>query len=353
MGPYRVAVIAARPVSGEVGGAERFYEGLTAALNAAGVQADLVNVVSDESHFEAIEETYLRFYDLDLSPYDGVISTKAPAYLVRHPNHICYLLHTMRVFYDMFDREFPSPTPELLRQRSLIHRLDTAALRHPRTKKLFVIGHEVRNRLRRYNGLDAEVLYPALLCDGFRRGSYEYIFMPGRLHRWKRVDLIIEAMRYVKRPIQLRIAGTGEDEIRFRQLAAGDDRITFLGRVSDQDLVGEYANALVVPFVPIREDFGLITLEAFRSAKPVITCTDSGEPSCIVLDSETGFICPPDPCALAAKLEYYCDHPDIATAMGLRGMESVRHITWGKVADTLLAALRLSGREGGSASEAA
>ncbi|NSW92676.1 MAG: glycosyltransferase family 4 protein [Firmicutes bacterium] len=338
----KVAVIAVRSPSGETGGAERFYEGLVGALNSAGVQADLLSIVSDESNFEAIKESYLRFYDLDLSGYDGVISTKAPTYLVRHPNHVCYLVHTMRVFYDMFEYEYPYPTIELYKQQELIHQLDTAALQYPRTRKIFVIGNEVKKRLLKYNGLDSEVLYMSLTFDGFKSGSYEYIFMPGRLHRWKRVDLIIKAMGFVKRPITLKISGTGEDEGTFRELAKHDERIVFCGRVTDQDLVNLYANALVVPFIPIREDFGLVTLEAFRSCKPVITCTDSGEPAYIVHDGETGFVCPPDPEIIGSKLEYLYDHPEIAEDMGIRGSKSIRHITWENVSHKLLSALGFS-----------
>lgn len=336
----KIAVIAVRSPSGETGGAERFYEGLVGALNSAGVQAELLSVVSDESNFEAIKESYLRFYDLDLSNYDGVISTKAPAYLVRHQNHVCYLLHTMRVFYDMFEYEYPHQTIEHYKQQELIRQLDTAALQYPRTRKIFVIGNEVKERLWKYNGLDSEVLYQSLAIDNFKCGSYEYIFMPGRLHRWKRVDLIIKAMKYVKRPVTLKIAGTGEDEDKFRKLAKGDKRIVFCGRVSDQDLINLYANALVVPFVPIREDFGLVTLEAFRSCKPVITCTDSGEPTYIIRDGETGFICPPEPEIIGSKLEFLYDHPEIAENMGIRGLKSIQHITWKNVADKLISVLK-------------
>ena len=103
----RIAVIGAGSKRGEEGGAERFYEGVTSALSSSDVKVDLICPISDESNFEAIKKTYLHFYDLNLSNYDGVISTKAPAYITRHPNHICYLQHTMRVFYDMFDFEFP------------------------------------------------------------------------------------------------------------------------------------------------------------------------------------------------------------------------------------------------------
>jgi len=335
----RIAIVAVQPVSGERGGAERFYDGLASALNSSKVHVNIENIISDESNFEAIQETYLRFYDLELSAYDGVISTKAPAYLIRHSNHVCYLQHTMRVFYDMFKYEFPQPTKELMKQREFIHTLDSAALRYPRTRKVFVIGNEVRKRLLEYIHIDSEVLYQSLDFDSFKCNSYEYIFMPGRLHRWKRVDLIIKAMKYVNRPLVLKIAGTGEDEITFRKLAEDDKRIVFHGRVSDEELVDLYANALVIPFVPIREDFGLITLESFRSHKPVITCNDSGEPAYIVRDGKSGFICRPDPKEIASKLEYFYDHPEEARKMGLHGAESIQHITWKQTGEKLLSAL--------------
>ena len=202
----RIAVISVKPKSGEKGGAERFYQGLVGSLNRDLIRAELVEVVSDESCFDAIKETYLRLYDLDLSQYFGVISTKAPAYLIRHPNHICYLLHTMRVFYDMFDREFPHPNEDMLKQRQLILALDSAALKAPHTKEIFVIGKEVQQRLLEYNGLHSKVLYPATTLDGFYSNKFEYVFLPGRLHRWKRVDLIIKAMRYVQSPVRLLIS---------------------------------------------------------------------------------------------------------------------------------------------------
>lgn len=335
----RIAVLATAASSGEVGGAERFYVGLRDALRAEGVDAEIVSVVSDEANFEAILESYLRFYDLDLSNFDGVISTKAPGYVVRHPNHVCYLMHTMRVFYDMFDVEFPHAGVELHAQRRRIHELDTAALSDENVRARFVIGHEVGKRLRDYNGLDSRVVYPETTVTGFQRGEYRHLYMPGRLHRWKRVDLVIEAMRYVRSPLHLLISGTGEDEQKLRELAAGDDRIRFLGRVSDEHLLRLYADALAVPFVPFREDFGLVAVEAFHSAKPVITCADSGEPARMVRDFDAGMVCAPDPRALAEAIEKYAQDPALARATGLRAAEHVQSIQWAKVARTLINAL--------------
>ena len=233
----KVAILCVRDPTGQTGGAERFYEGLYAALREHGCDARIVHIDSDESTFEAIEDTYLRCYDFDASGFDAVISTKTPTYLVRHPNHICYLVHTLRVFYDMFEEAFPYPSAQVRARRTLVHRLDTLALSPPRTRRVFAIGHEVAKRLTTVNGISAQVLHPPLSFNRFHTGRFgDYIFLPGRLHRWKRVDLSINAMRWVRSPLRLLIAGCGEDEGSLRALAKGSDRVEFLGRISDQQL---------------------------------------------------------------------------------------------------------------------
>lgn len=343
MNSKKIAVLAVTNATGEQGGAEKFYQGLITALCEAGVQAELLDIPVDESSFETIKEAYLRFYDLNLSGYDGVISTKAPSYLIRHHNHICFLLHTIRVFYDMFDDAFPDPTQQIMEQRKLIQKIDAGTLCYPHTKKVFAIGHEVRNRLLKFINIDTEVIHPALAEEIFKCGNYDdYLFMPGRVHRWKRIELIIKAMQSIKAPLKLKISGTGEDEAYYRNMALKDKRIEFLGRVSDKELVRLYSNALAVPFVPIREDYGYITIEAFRSGKPVITCADSGEPVHFVHDGENGFICPPDPEQLALKMEFFYNNKDKAREMGMQGEMSARDLTWPAITAKLLDALGIS-----------
>ncbi|NMC12513.1 MAG: glycosyltransferase family 4 protein [Chloroflexi bacterium] len=336
----KIAIISVVSLSGDTGGAERLYAGLTTALSNAGVDIDLLQITSDESNFEAIKETYLKFYDLDVTKYDGVISTKAPSYLVRHRNHVCYLIHTMRVFYDMFESEFPDPDRVLLDQQQFIIRLDNAALSSSRIKKIYSIGYEVANRLKKYNFLESEVLHPALLFESFKSGEPgDYLFMPGRLHRWKRVDLVINAMQYVKNPVKLLIAGAGEDEKYFKSIAKNDSRIEFLGRVSDEELIDLYANSLAVPFTPIHEDYGYVTLEAFKSCKPIITCEDSGEPAYFVKNGINGFVCNPNPNDIAEKIDYLFNNRNKVIEMGRNGKSSISKITWPNIAQKLIETL--------------
>lgn len=332
----RIAVLATLAPSGEKGGAERLFGGVCNALNAVGVTAELIETCSDEHNFATIKESYLRHYDLDLTRFDGVVSMKGPAYAARHCNHVCYLMHTMRVFYDMFDMTFPRRS-RYAEQRRLIFALDTAALQRPRA--LFAIGHEVAARLHHYNGLEATVLRPPSSLLGLHQGLFNYMFLPGRLHPWKRIDLAIDAMRFVEAPVKLIISGCGSDEARLRDRAAGQSRIRFMGHVSDVELVELYADALGIIFTPRGEDLGLVTLEAFQSGKPVITCSDSGEPTRIVSDGRSGFICSPDPRQIATRIDELWRDPERTAAMGRFGASFVSSITWERVAITLISAL--------------
>jgi glycosyltransferase involved in cell wall biosynthesis len=339
----RIAIVATASASGETGGAERFYDGLRKALCAEGVDAEIVPVVPDESSFEAILRSYLQFYDLDFTTYDGIISTKSPGYVARHPNHVCYLLHTMRRFYDMFDVEFPSADENLKEQRRRVQEMDTAALLSPNIRRIFVIGEEVKDRLKKFNGIESEVVYPTTNLTGFRHGgAFDYLFMPGRLHRWKRVNMVISAMAYVKSPIHLFISGVGKDEEELRALASGDNRIDFLGRLDDEAMLQKYADALAVPFVPYREDFGLVAIEAFHSGKPIITCTDSGEPARMSANFEAGLICDPTPESVGAAIDSLYLAPETAKRLGDNGRRNVAAMNWEAAARVLVAALGFS-----------
>lgn len=337
---YRIAVVAPRMASGEVGGAERFHLALTNSLNTATTCAELVQVTIDESSFEAIEDSYSRCYGLDLSEYDSVISTKAPTYMVRHPNHVCYLQHTIRAFYDMYENHISDPNRKLDRLRDIVLKTDSEALKYPGVKKIFSQGYEIRDRLIKWNRLESEVLHPALALKCIKPRNYQYVFMPGRLHIWKRVELVIKAMRYVQYPVHLKIAGTGEDEERLQIMACSDERIEFLGYVPDEELALLYADALVVPFVPVREDYGYITLEAFSHEKPVITCKDSGEPLQFVKDGVNGFVVEPSPKEIARAIEYFIADPEQAKIMGQRGSRDIEHINWNDVAQKILSVLQ-------------
>lgn len=345
----KIAVVTPKNISGERGGAENLYEGLVNALKFAGHSAIQIEIPVDESSFEKILESYCYCYDLNLNDYDCVISTKAPTYMVQHKNHISYLIHTIRVFYDMFDSEYTINDKEKQKQRQIIQAFDRYALDPGRVKKYYAIGQTVIDRLKKshsfWNTIPFQVIYPATRISHFNSPEEgQFIFLPGRLHRWKRADLIINAMKFVKSPIKLVIAGKGEDEENLQKLVKKlklEERVQFLGRISDDELLDLYSKSIVIPFTPVHEDYGYITIEAFKSKKPVITCHDSGEPAIIVKDNVSGFVVDPDPQKIAEKINYLIDHPEKISQMGNAGFDSVKNIKWEKIISKLLDGIRI------------
>lgn len=320
-------------------GAERHFLGMVQAFKRK-VDANWIQVPTSEARWETILEAYLHCYKLDLAAYDLVISTKAPTFMARHPNHVCWLLHQVRVFYDRFDDEFrdlpAAPLAERRSQREMVQRLDRLAFRHLR--KIFTNGQETARRLKLYNGFDAEVLYPPVFSQGQYCAGQEHFLLPGRLHRWKRVDLAIRAMRHFPGDVPLLIAGAGEDETEFRRLAGDDPRIRFLGFVSDEEMLRLYANALAVLFVPRDEDFGYITVEAMLSHKPVIVCTDSGEPARLVQNGRSGLVVGPHPAEIAGAMNLLARSPELARDMGEHAYHSAPPQSWDDVTEQLIAA---------------
>lgn len=376
----KIAIIAPSPVPFTIGGAELLFSGMQDAINNyTSHQCELIKLTTKENTFWDLVESYYKFYQLDLSHFDMIISTKYPSWMVRHRNHIVYMVHPLRGLYDTYhlcndDPEVPAQlrtglvkeilditeirirkdknvedlfqklfqlrseqdnyTKELFTFpgpfiRKIIHFLDRWALSYENIREYFSISENVKRRQDYFPpSVRVKVIYPPSKIEDFECRGFEYLFTASRLDSPKRIDMLIEAMKFVPHNIRLKIAGEGPEKARLMELAQGDTRIEFLGFVTENELVDLYANALAVLFVPQDEDYGYITIEAMMSAKPVITAFDSGGPLEFVSDSKTGFIVDPEPKNIADKINYFVEHVEEARKMGLLANEKVKKISW-------------------------
>ena len=81
-----------------------------------------------------------------------------------------------------------------------------------------------------------------------------------------------------------------------------------------------------------------MTLEAYHSHKPVITCNDSGGTLEVVEDGYTGFVTTSDPKSIAAAMDMLYEDRAKAKKMGLAGMDRIRsmNISWDHVVERLV-----------------
>src|SRR5215212_4404242 len=274
---------------------------LVRALREEGHETGLV--VTPQNRFGRQDSAYLAAWCTDVQlaheekPVDRVISLRFPGYAVQHPNHVLWLNHRMREYYDLWDQfsshlTWKQGIKERAR-RAIIHEVDSYLF--SKMQRRFVISGTVQSRLRRFGSIQSEVLYPPPPKREYRHDRYgDYIFGVSRLSPLKRFDLILRALAEpVAAGIKFVIAGEGAELQRLQGLASQLDvehRVQFVGRLSDAEMIDHLARCRAVVFPPFNEDYGFVTVEAFMCGKPVITCADSGGPAELVRNGENGFV---------------------------------------------------------------
>jgi len=333
----RIAVVTSSPPMAE-GGHMVIARELTRALREAGHEAHIV--VTPQNRFGHQASAYLATWLTDLTssegrPIDQVISLRYPSYAIRHRRHVCWLNHTMREYYDLWDTFSATLSPqgrvkERLR-KIFIHAADRYLL--TRVSRLFVQSKTVQQRLAIWQSVNSTVLYPPAPQRSYRCDRYGPAFLfVSRLTRLKRADLLVRALATPPaNAIRLTIAGDGEEGPALARLAAElgvAARLTFAGRLSEDELIDHLATCRAVCFPPFQEDYGFVTAEAFASRKAVVTCRDSGGPTELVQDGVTGLVCDPTPDALGRAMRRLVDDPALAERMGSAAHEAGARLTW-------------------------
>jgi glycosyltransferase involved in cell wall biosynthesis len=340
-----IAVVTSSPPMSE-GGHMVIARELMRALREAGHDAHVI--VTPQNRFGRQASAYLATWLTDVTstegrPIDQVISLRYPSYAVRHPRHVCWLNHTMREYYDLWDIFSGTLTPKgRLKERvrkTFIHLADRYLLR--RVSRLFVQSKTVQQRIAAWQSVNSTVLYPpaprrAYRCDGY---GPEFLFV-SRLTRLKRAEFLVRALATPPAiAVRLVIAGDGEERPVLERLAFDlgvADRVTFAGRLSDEQLVDALATCRAVCFPPFQEDYGFVTVEAFASKKAVITCRDSGGPAELVTDGVSGLVCEPTPEALGRAMRRLADDAALAEEMGIAAFETGEKLTWAETVRQLV-----------------
>lgn len=170
---------------------------------------------------------------------------------------------------------------------------------------------------------------------GKRSGEPIKILTIGRLIEKKGHKYIIKAIAEIikkYRNIEYIIAGDGPLEIKLRNLATElgiKSHIKFLGEVEQSEVLKLYqqTHIFVLPSVTAnngdQEGIPVVLMEAQASGLPIISTFHTGIPE-VVVDGKSGFLVPErDVNALAKKLEYLIEHPELWSDMGRYGRKII------------------------------
>jgi glycosyltransferase involved in cell wall biosynthesis len=178
-----------------------------------------------------------------------------------------------------------------------------------------------------YNTPDTELIAKIrknLIKQGAGVSNPRRILHLGRLVKWKRVDLIIEAVALLSETydnIELCIIGSGPEEENLKALAgrkAPGVKITFAGAIYDAETL---AREILSSAIYVLGGMGGLSInEAMAYGKPVICSRCDGTERDLIQDQFNGlFFREGDAAHLASKIEILLKDPEKGRTMGENG----------------------------------
>lgn len=154
------------------------------------------------------------------------------------------------------------------------------------------------------------------------------LFAVGRHVPYKGMEYLVRASRLLDDKYAVCIGGSGPLTPELKQLAEGDAKVRFLGRVSDLDLKAYLCacDIFCFPSVTKNEAFGIALAEAMSFAKPAVTFTIEGSGvNYVSLDKVTGIECPNgDVEAYAAAVRTLAEDKELRRRCGIAARERVQ-----------------------------
>jgi glycosyltransferase involved in cell wall biosynthesis len=181
------------------------------------------------------------------------------------------------------------------------------------------------------NGIDVDRYAPD---PAVRPADRPTLLFLGRLQKYKRVDLVLDALALLAREgweAELLVAGEGEELGALQAQARSLDiqeRVRFLGRVSEDQKVEALRRAWVHVLTSPKEGWGITNLEAAACGTPSVVSDAPGLRESVV-HGETGLLVPHgDVAALAAALARLLGEHELRAHMGRRAREFAEGFSW-------------------------
>ncbi len=221
----------------------------------------------------ALESFDLRGYDLVISsesgPAKGVLTQS-------RTRHLCYCHTPMRYLWELYPaylNEWTTQSWKRALMRPLTRNLRLWDFASAARVDTFVANSaNVQQRIWKTYRRESEVIHPPVAVADFRnQPADDYYLIVSELVAYKQLDYAVRA--FADNGRRLRIVGDGPEFGTLKRLAKPN--IEFCGRVGETELRELYARCRAF-LLPGEEDFGIATVEALASGKPVLALGRGG-----------------------------------------------------------------------------
>ena len=276
-------------------------------LDVVGVNVTSLGPLLRRSPLKQIDASW-KFARAHLDDYDFyfLVGNWAHYAAKRHHPNAYYCLTPTRAFFDqrgaMLAR-FSAPGRWVARGWTTVHRrFERRSVRHCDT--VIAISETVRDRIRRYYGRNAAVIYPPVATrrQHFREVG-DFWLSVSRLYPEKRIELQLEIFRRLPSERLVVAGGYAAGDLAEEYVAAlrPPPNVTLLGEIPEARLVDLYARCRGFITTAVDEDFGITPVEAMAAGKCVLA-TDEGGYRETIVPGRTGYLLPSAAAAFVTKI---------------------------------------------------
>ena len=187
------------------------------------------------------------------------------------------------------------------------------------------VSKDAAELVRRYIGGSYEILYNGVELDAYRTAPKHpttgpTIFFCGRHEERKGLDILLQAFRQLEDDVRLWVGSTGPDTVRLRSQFGNDDRIEWLGRLSDADKVARLRGADVFCAPSLYgESFGVVLIEAMAAETPIVASGIDGYRNVATDEVDALLVEPGNVDALAEALQRILTEPGLPALLRKAG----------------------------------